>query len=80
MGALRVCYLWEMGLMVKSAQLERSRERRIQLLGSSDNDKTPELPCWASTTNETCPDRRACDDRGCQLYADDFQDEISGKA
>jgi hypothetical protein len=74
MAALRICYLWEMGLMVNTAQLERSRERRIQLLSLSEKDETPELYCWASTTNETCPDRKACDDRGCQLYADDFQE------
>ena len=26
---LRVCYLWEMGLMVKTSELARMRERRL---------------------------------------------------
>lgn len=28
--------------------------------------------CWASTTGEQCPERRICDDRGCQLYREGF--------
>lgn len=72
MAAVRVCYLWEMGLMVKTIEMEQSRERRLQQLR--------QVRCWASTTGEKCPERKACDDRGCQLYADgETQNLLSGK-
>jgi hypothetical protein len=35
-------------------------------------DGEPTRPCWASTTKELCVNQKACDDRGCQLYATDF--------
>lgn len=37
MSSIRICYLWEMGLMVKTAELERMRERRIKELRKCDD-------------------------------------------
>ena len=31
-SSLRVCYIWEMGMMVRTAELERLREKRIKEL------------------------------------------------
>lgn len=69
MGSVRVCYLWEMGLMVKTAELERMREKRIKELEQRRQDFTKKYqitkkPRKTSSRNVTV--KKSSQQRGCE--------------